>query len=332
MSTSLSDAGLVFSDGTVQPSAAFQIQTAPTPTLAANAMTIPSIPLALSFRSTALGSGVATVVSGSPAALTIPSTATLGTISGVASSLMLLVMNNAGTLEYAVVNLAGGTDLSETGLISTTAIAAGSNTSNVVYSASARTSLAYRVLARIDSTQATAGTWVTAPTLVQGAGGRALQYQMLTTPAIATTSGTAFDFTGIPSWAKRITVMLNGVSTNGTSVPLIQLGTSGGIQATVYDAAAFTNGLQGPYTTGIPVFWHMTAATLLSGSMQIRLGNAGTGTWVASATIGYGAGNDIGSSFGEKALGGTLDRIRLTTVNGTDTFDLGSVSLLIEGC
>ena len=174
MSTMLNDSGVTFADGTVQPSAAVQILTAPTPTIAANALTIPSVPLSLSFRSTTLSSGVTTVVGGSPSALTIPSTATLGTVNAVQSSIVVLVMNNAGTLEYAVVNLAGGNDLSETGLISTTAISAAATVANVIYSNTARTNLAYRVIARIDSTQSTAGTWATAPTLVQGVGGQAL--------------------------------------------------------------------------------------------------------------------------------------------------------------
>jgi hypothetical protein len=113
-------------------------------------------------------------ITGSPAALTIPSGATLGTVSAVQSSIIVAVLNNAGTLEYAVQNLAGGSDMSETGLISTTAISAGSTANNVWYSNTARTSVPYAIVARIDSTQATAGTWASDPTLVQGVGGQAL--------------------------------------------------------------------------------------------------------------------------------------------------------------
>ena len=79
-----------------------------------------------------------------------------------------LALNNAGTLELAVVNIAGGNDLTETGLINTTTIAGGSNTANVIYSTTGRTGVAYRVIGYIESTQATAGTWVTAPSTIQG--------------------------------------------------------------------------------------------------------------------------------------------------------------------
>ena len=106
--------------------------------------------------------------------MVVPSTATLGTVSATQSRLIVLALNNAGTLELAVVNLAGGTNLTETGLVSTTAISAAATSASVVYSTTARTSVAYRVIGYIESTQATAGTWVTAPSTIQGVGGQAL--------------------------------------------------------------------------------------------------------------------------------------------------------------
>ena len=146
----------------------------PDPTLAANAMTLPASTHALDFRSETLTTGAVTTISGTAAALVIPSGAKLGTTNGVLSSIVEVIMNNAGTLEKAVINLAGGNDLSETGVISTTAISAAATSANVFYSNAARSNLAYRVVRRIDSTQATAGTWVTSPSLVQGVGGQAL--------------------------------------------------------------------------------------------------------------------------------------------------------------
>jgi len=86
---------------------------------------------------------------------------------------MVLAINNAGTIELAVVNISGGTNLDETTLISTTAIAAASNSASTVYSTTARTSLPFRVVGAIISTQATAGTWATAPSTIQGTGGQA---------------------------------------------------------------------------------------------------------------------------------------------------------------
>jgi len=147
----------------------------PDPTLT-GAMTLPvsTTPVTLAFRSTTLGSGLTTVVTGTPAALVVPNGATLGTTNAVQSTIVEVLINNAGTLERAVINLAGGNDLSENGLISTTAISTGSDLADVFYSTTARSNVAYRVVRSITSTQATAGTWVTTPSAVQGEGGNAL--------------------------------------------------------------------------------------------------------------------------------------------------------------
>ena len=142
--------------------------------VAANALTISASALSLSFRSTTLGSGTVTTVSGTPANLVVPASATLGTVNAVQSRLVVIALNNAGTIELAVVNISGGTQLDETNLLSTTAITSGSTSASVVYSTTARTSLAYRVIGYIESTQATAGTWATAPSTIQGQGGEAL--------------------------------------------------------------------------------------------------------------------------------------------------------------
>ena len=141
---------------------------------ASSALTISASTLSLDFRSTTLTSGTVTTVAGTPANLVVPSTATLGTVSAVQSRLVVLALNNAGTIELAVVNISGGTDLTETGLISTTAISAAATSASVVYSTTARTSVAYRVIGYIESTQATAGTWATTPSTIQGCGGQAL--------------------------------------------------------------------------------------------------------------------------------------------------------------
>jgi hypothetical protein len=146
-----------------------------TGTVADSALTVGLNPTRLSFRDSTLTDGAPTVVNISSAiSLTIPSGATLGTIDTIQSRLILVVINNAGTAELAIVNLAGGNDLSETGVISTTAISAAADSDNVFYSTSARSNVAYRVVGFVESTQATAGTWATSPSLIQGAGGNAL--------------------------------------------------------------------------------------------------------------------------------------------------------------
>jgi hypothetical protein len=142
--------------------------------VAANALTITASALRLDFRSVTLSSGTVTTVSGTPASLVVPSGATLGTVNATQSNLVVLALNNAGTIELAVINIAGGADLTETGLITTTTISASATANGVAYSTTGRTSVPYRVIGYIESTQATAGTWATAPSKVQGCGGQAL--------------------------------------------------------------------------------------------------------------------------------------------------------------
>lgn len=176
MTTSISDSGVQFADGSVQASAGAPQLIPISASVGSNALTITLNPCALAFRSTTLGSGASTTVQNNATlSLTVPSSATLGTVNAVQSDVVVLAINNAGTIELAVVNIAGGNDLSETGLISTTAISAGSTSASTVYSTSARTSVAYRVVGVVRSTQTTAGTWAAAPSLVQGAGGAALE-------------------------------------------------------------------------------------------------------------------------------------------------------------
>ena len=151
-----------------------QIQTVAA-SVASNDLTATINPTKLDFRSTTLTSGTITTVNlASAASLVVPSGATLGTTNSVSARLVILAINNAGTIEAAIVNVAGGKDLSETGLISTTALSTGADSANVAYSTTARTSVAYRVVGFLDILETTAGTWATAPTLVQGAGGLAL--------------------------------------------------------------------------------------------------------------------------------------------------------------
>jgi small-conductance mechanosensitive channel len=152
--------------------------------------------------------------------------------------------------------------------------------------------------------------------------------------AVASTSGTSIDFTSIPSWVKRVTVMLSGVSTNGSSAVQVQLGTSGGIQATGYNAASAIGAGANTFsmsavTTG---FCEATGGAALTryGSAVLSLLDSATGTWSMSYNIGTTDTQRVFLIYGTKALSGTLDRVRITTVNGTDTFDAGSINILYE--
>jgi hypothetical protein len=148
-----------------------------TASVATNALTVTLNPTSLDFRSATLTSG--TVVSrliSSAISVVVSSGSTLGTVSATQSRIVVLALDNAGTVELAVVNISGGTNLTETGLISTTAEggAGGADSATVVYSTTARTNLAYRVVGYVESTQTTAGTWAAAPSTIQGYGGQAL--------------------------------------------------------------------------------------------------------------------------------------------------------------
>lgn len=134
------------------------------------------------------------------------------------------------------------------------------------------------------------------------------------------TSGTSIDFTGIPSWAKKITVMFNVVSTSGTSLVQFQLG-AGSVQTTGYTSV-------GGITSGIGIQGSVSAGDSRNGNTTFTLLNGNT--WQCSG--GYVVnGNTFGATAGGVTLSGTLDRIRVTTVNGTDVFDAGQIGVLYEG-
>jgi len=147
--------------------------------------------------------------------------------------------------------------------------------------------------------------------------------------AQASTSGTSIDFTSIPSWVKRITVMFSGVSTSGTSSIIIRLGTSSGVEATNYLGSGWTANTSNTLnSTGFLTSVDTAATSIWHGSAILSL--ITTNTFVMQSVISR---SDAGTSAlgsGSKSLSGTLDRVRITTVNGTDTFDAGSINILYE--
>jgi hypothetical protein len=152
-----------------------------------------------------------------------------------------------------------------------------------------------------------------------------------TATAQASTSGTSIDFTGIPSWAKRITVMFNGVSTNGTSGILVQIG-SGSITTSGYISTSnetSSGGVSNISSTSGFVIKSTAAANILSGSMNLTLIN--TNTWISAHVSKISTGNVIIGAGDCTALGGSLNLLRITAVNGTDTFDAGSINIMYEG-
>ena len=148
--------------------------------------------------------------------------------------------------------------------------------------------------------------------------------------AVASTSGTSIDFTSIPSYVKRITVMFDAVSTNGTSNIQVQLGDSGGFETSGYFSTSSNTADITSLTSGI-VFNDgstIVAAGAYTGSLVFTLVSGNS--FVVNG-CGIRQTSNCGSIAGSKTLSATLDRIRITTVNGTDTFDAGSINILYEG-
>jgi hypothetical protein len=152
--------------------------------------------------------------------------------------------------------------------------------------------------------------------------------------AVASTSGTSIDFTSIPSYVKRITVMFNGMSTNGSSFLLARVGTSSGFNTTGYDSTASCGGNSGQYhsnTTGFLLVYPTQAASSVFKGI-ITIATLGSNVWVQSGNVSDSVYQQVNSgSSGSITLSGTLDRIRITTVGGTNTFDAGSINILYEG-
>jgi hypothetical protein len=147
--------------------------------------------------------------------------------------------------------------------------------------------------------------------------------------AVASTSGTSIDFTSIPSWVKRITVMFKSVSTSATSNYLLQVGDSGGIENTGYTSGASSRIGDVTSSSGFILCYQLDAVESAQGNIVLTSQDATNNTWVLTGGL-YNSGRSNSLSAGVKSLSATLDRVRITTVNGTDTFDAGSINILYE--
>lgn len=132
----------------------------------------------------------------------------------------------------------------------------------------------------------------------------------------------------IPAGVKRITVMFNGVSTNGVSPWLIRVG-DGSIDLTGYLAQFWTASTgYGVNTTGFSIAFFSAQANAASGKVTL---DYMSGVWVLAGDLACVTSTSTGyTSGGSKVLSGTLDRIRITTVNGTDVFDAGTINISWE--
>jgi bifunctional ADP-heptose synthase (sugar kinase/adenylyltransferase) len=154
----------------------------------------------------------------------------------------------------------------------------------------------------------------------------------LTSGTFVTTSGTAVDFTGLPSGVKRITVIFNNVSTSGAANLIIQIGTSSGFITTGYGGSAgYSPNAASPVVSTNSIGFKIDN---LAGAGDTRCGIASlcllsSARWIASSVIGNSSGAFVGYGGGTVPITGTLDRVRITA-DGTQTFDQGTVNIFYE--
>jgi len=153
---------------------------------------------------------------------------------------------------------------------------------------------------------------------------------------VASTSGTSIDFTSIPSWVKRITVMFNQVSTSGSAYKYIRLGTSSGIVSTNYNSASSliygSNSCEVLGESSAFLIRSDVAGERLSGHAVVTLVDASNYIWSFSSVVSNTTTTTrTWHSGGSLSLGGVCTQLRLLASNGSDTFDNGSVNILYEG-
>ena len=159
--------------------------------------------------------------------------------------------------------------------------------------------------------------------------------QPFTTSSVVPASGLSIDFLSIPTWVKKITINLSGISTNGSSNIQVQLGDAGGLETTGYlgsssgmtvSAVASAN-----FTSGAVFGNAWVPSIVVSGSIVISLIDPATNMYSITGILGR---HDAAGTFVfgyTKSTSQDLTDVRITSGNGSDTFDSGSVNFMYEG-
>jgi hypothetical protein len=138
------------------------------------------------------------------------------------------------------------------------------------------------------------------------------------------TTGTAIDFTSIPSWVREIDVLFNATSLSGTDGILVQIGPSGTPDTSGYNgwSGHFTSAAQATSTSsaGFIIFGSTSAAQ--SGILSLK--NTTANTWIGFFAGGASDRPIIG--VGSVTASGTIDILRVTRT-GSNTFDNGEISI-----
>lgn len=150
----------------------------------------------------------------------------------------------------------------------------------------------------------------------------------------ASTSGTSITFSSIPSWVKRITVLFNGVSLSGTAMPRVRIGPAGGLATSGYSGASTVSSAgtaTANFSAGFDLYTSApSAANVFSGTLVLNLMDSTNNIWVGQGQFGYTNAGAVIFLAGGVTLSGVLTQLAITTTNGTDTFDAGSVNILYE--
>ena len=257
--------------------------------VASNNLTITINSYAGDFRSTTLTDG--TPISrtlASPVSLVIPNGATLGATNAVEATFVVGLLDNAGTLEPFVINLAGGNQLDETNLITTTTIGTGSDSNNVAYSTTGRTSLAYRIVGIVKNTQATAGTYATAPSLVQGTGG--MVNKIINSTAMVRLN-TANGYGSTNTVIRRFTNVVNNQGSDITYTDSATLGSSFTINVNGVYSISYSDTFNAPSACGISLNSSQLTTGInsinVSDILTVNLANNTTFSLTQSSWTGY---------------------------------------------
>jgi len=146
---------------------------------------------------------------------------------------------------------------------------------------------------------------------------------------VATTAGTQFNYTGIPSGKKQIEIMFAGVQLLSADDIIVQLGNSGGIQSTNYFGSYRNSGAGNSvgYTSGFLVASSLSAAYVWNGALVIWLQNSSSNIWAGHSVLGASNTTQTGNAAGVKTVSGVVDRIRITTTAGTTVFVAGEINI-----
>jgi len=267
--------------------------------VAANALTIslkdgagsdPSggSPVVVGFRkATASDGSFDSVTISSALSVVIPSGTTIGTASGKLEPIFVYLFNDSGTPKLAV-----SLKLFDEGFTQSASAISGGSSASTIYATGSITSKSMRLIGVVYSSQATAGTWASAPS----------QENIIRTPKY--TFGSVQRFTGSGTWTRPEGCVAINVKVWGGG------GGGGGALGTAANAACGGGGGAGEYSESFLTNGFGSTET-------VTIGAAGT----AGANTGGDGGSGGQSSFGTIVIanggtGGTGDAVPGTSAGG----------------